>query len=80
LTLQFGILADDCNNDNDFLDESAAIIKEWLTDWDLEELIMDIFFDNSPDKKSFKKILKTILSNIEQVKQIPKEQRKFEIW
>ena len=80
LTLQFGILADDCNNDNDFLDESEAIIKEWLTDWDLEELIMDIFYDNPPDKKSFKKILKTILFNIEQVKQIPIKQRKFEIW
>ena len=80
LTLQFGILADDCNNDNDFLDESEAMIKEWLTDWDLDELIMDIFFDNPPDKMAFKKTLKKILSNIEKVREIPIEQRKFDLW
>jgi hypothetical protein len=80
LTLQFGILADDCNNDNDFLDESETIIKEWLTNWDLEELMMDIFFDNPPNKRAFKKTLKKILSNIEKVREIPIEQRKFDLW
>jgi hypothetical protein len=80
LTLQFGILADDCDNDNEFLVESEAIIKEWLTDWDLDQVIIDIFFDNPPNKRAFKKTLKKILSNIEKVREIPIEQRKFDLW
>ena len=80
LTLQFGVLADDCNTDNEFLYESESIIKEWLTDWDLEEAIMEIFFDNTPSKKEFKKILDKILINIENVRKIPMEQRKFDLW
>lgn len=80
LTLQFGVLADDCETDNEFLDESETIIKDWLTDWDLEELIMDIFYDDTPCKKDFKKILDKILSNIDNVRKIPIEQRKFDLW
>ena len=80
LTLQFGILADDCDTDNEFLDESEAKIKEWLTDWDLDQVIIDIFFDNPPNKSAFKKTLKKILSNIEKVREIPIEQRKFDLW
>lgn len=73
LTLQFGVLANICDTDNEFLDESEAIIKEWLTDWDLDEVIIDIFFDNPPKKKELKKILDKILSNIESVRNIPIE-------
>ena len=80
LTLQFGVLADDCDNDNEFLDESESIIKDWLTNWDLEEVIMDIFFDDPPSKKEFKKTLERILINIENVRKIPMEQRKFDLW
>jgi hypothetical protein len=80
LSLQFGVLSDDCETDDDFLHESETIIKEWLTDWDLDELIMDIFFDEPPNKKDFEKILDKILSNIKKVKMIPMEQRKFELW
>ncbi len=40
LNLQFGVLADDCDTDDEFLDESETIIKEWLTDWGLEEAIL----------------------------------------
>jgi hypothetical protein len=80
LTLQFGILADDCDNDNEFLDESESVIKEWLNDWDLEDVIMDIFFDNPPSKMEFKKTLENILINIENVRKIPMKQRKFDLW
>jgi len=78
--LQFGVLAGDCNTDNEFLDESELMIKEWLTDWDLKEVIMDIFFDDTPRKQDFKKVLDKILTNIEKVRKIPIEQRKFDIW
>ena len=80
LTLQFGVLASDCNTDNEYLDESESMIKEWLTDWDLEEVIIDIFFDNAPRKQDFKKVLDKILTNIEKVRKIPIEQRKFDLW
>ncbi len=80
LTLQFGVLAYDCKTDNEFLDESESMIKEWLKDWDLEEAIMDVFFDDPPKKQDFKKILDKILINIGKVRKIPIEQRKFEIW
>jgi hypothetical protein len=53
LTLQFGVLASDCKTDNEYLDQSESMIKEWLTDWDLEEVIMDIFFDDKPRKQYF---------------------------
>jgi hypothetical protein len=80
LTLQFGVLAGDCKTDNEYLDESESMIKEWLTDWDLEEVIMDIFFDNPPSKKDFKKILDRLLINIENVRKTPIEKRKFDLW
>lgn len=80
LTLQFGVLASSCDTDNEFLDESESMIKQWLTDWDLEEVIIDIFFDDLPSKKDFKKILNEILKNIENVKEIPIEKRKFDLW
>lgn len=80
LTLQFGVLASDCETDNEFLDEAESVIKEWLTDWDLEEVIMDIFFDDPPSQQNFKKTLDKILTNIEQVRKIPIEQRTFDLW
>ena len=79
LTLQFGILAEDCDTDNEFLDKSEAIINDWLTDCGLNDVIMDIFFDNPPKKIDFEKTLKMILSNIEKVRGIPIEQRKFDL-
>lgn len=80
LTLQFGVLAGYCHSDDEYLDESESMIKEWLNNWDLEEAIMDIFFDTPPSKKEFKKILKKILSNIKKVRKTPTEQRKFDLW
>ena len=80
LTLQFGVLAYGCNTDNEFLDKSESIIRAWLTDWDLEEAIMDVFYDNPPSKKNFKKVLDKIMTNIDDVRKIPMELRKFDLW
>ncbi|MDA3798510.1 MAG: hypothetical protein PF692_05455 [Kiritimatiellae bacterium] len=80
LTLQFGVLAGDCQSDNEYLNESESMIKGWLTDWDLEEAIMEIFFDNHPSKMDFKKILDKLLINIEIVRKTPVEKRKFDLW
>jgi hypothetical protein len=80
LTLQFGVLASYCKTDNEYLDKSESMIKEWLTDWDLEEVIMDIFFDDVPRKQDFKKVLDKTLINIEKARKVPIEQRKFDLW
>ena len=66
--------------DNEFLNESESIIKNWLADWDLEEVIMDIFFDDPPSKQGFKKLLEKILTNIEKVRKIPTKQSNFDLW
>ncbi len=80
LALQFGVLANDCKSDDEYLDHSESMIKEWLTYWDLEDLIMDIFFDDTPRKQDFKKVLDKILTNIEKVRKTPIENRKFDLW
>jgi len=80
LTLQFGILAKYCRNDNEFLEKSETKIKKWLTDYGLDDQIEGIFFDNPPSKENLEMTLRDILSNIEKVKMIPIEQRKFELW
>jgi len=78
LPLQFGVLADICKTDDEFLDQVELLINEWLTEWDLDEVMMDVFFDNPPDVKEFKEILVKILSSIESVRKIPANQRKFD--
>ena len=80
MTLQFGVLAENGKTDNEFLYESESLIKDWLTDWDLEEVIIDIFFDDPPGKQDFKKTLDKIMTNIEKVRKIPIELCKFDLW
>lgn len=80
LTLQFGVLASSCKSDDEYLDSAEAMINEWLTDWETEEIIMEIFFEYPPRKKEFRKILGEILSNIEKARKIPAEKRKFDLW
>lgn len=62
------------------MEDSEGTIKEWLNDWDLDEVITDIFYDHPPDIKGFKKVLDKLLSNIVVVRKIPLENRKFDLW
>lgn len=43
LTLQFGVMANDCSTDDEFLDRSESLINNWINNWDLEDVIRDIF-------------------------------------
>ncbi|HKJ30998.1 MAG TPA: hypothetical protein VKA34_04180 [Balneolales bacterium] len=76
LTLQFGFLASDCKNEEDYLDKASDLISE-LRSLNEEELI-DVFFGNLPDNKSLNLTLDRIIENIEQVRKSPKEQRHYE--
>jgi hypothetical protein len=78
LTLQFGLLSWDCDNDDDFLSQSETLIKGWLGQGDLKYIIEGVFFDDPPGKPEFEKVLKSILKNISIVQQIPLENRIFD--
>ena len=78
LTLPFGVMAEACDSDDEFLEKSESQIKTWLTDCDLDDIIEDVFYENQPKKKDFKDALKAILKNIDKVMAIPVENRHFE--
>jgi hypothetical protein len=76
LTLQFGLIAEDCLTEDAYLESAIELIEE-LNTYTVEDL-PDIFYDGIPDIKSFRKALKTILNNINQIKQVPLAKRRFE--
>lgn len=76
LTLQFGLLSSECSNEDEFLEKVAQLIDEFKP-YKSEDL-PDIFFDDIPDLKSFKSTLKKILTNIEKIREIPLDKRRFE--
>lgn len=80
LTLQFGVLASSCKNDDDYLNQSEVLIKAWLHTDDFEDLIEDFFYGESINEKAFRKTLNKILSNITEIRKTPIEHREFEDW
>lgn len=66
LTLQFGLLANLCSDDNDYLIKANDLINEWRSD--LPNSINEIFFDTvKPKASAFENILSTIQKQIEKV-------------
>jgi hypothetical protein len=80
LTVQFVLLSYKCKTDDDFLDESAALIQSWLLENDLQHVIQDIYFEDPPSKRSFRRVLQTILNSISTIKEIAIDKREFEAW
>jgi hypothetical protein len=77
LTLQFGLLASHCINDEDYLQKAKQLIVEWRMN--LPNSINEIFFDvKKPKISTFESVLSEIHSGIEQVLSIPVKKRKFE--
>lgn len=77
LTLQFGVLANVCLDDNDYLLKANNLIIEWKSD--LANSMNQIFFDTAKPKAStFENLLSDIQSQIEKVLDMPVEKRKFE--
>jgi hypothetical protein len=63
LTLQFGLLSYDCEDEVDFIQKSKLMIKQMLK---LNAAsIEDMFFGEPPAKKEFHIALKKITENIE---------------
>ncbi len=77
LTLQFGLLASRCSDDNDYLEKANRLIVTWKSD--LIYSVNDIFFDTEkPMISSFETALLKIQNQIQKVLSIPVEKRSFE--
>ena len=76
LTLQFGLLSDDCLKEDEFLQKSIELIKV-LKKYSREEL-SDAFYHRIPDLQSFRMTIKTVSNNIEKIILIPPAGRTFE--
>ncbi len=75
LTLQFGLLSGECENEEDFIKKSILLIEE-MEKYDEIDLY-DMFFGNPPKMKKFHKSLKKIIKNIDKVKEIPTKNRTY---
>ncbi len=77
LTLQFGLLSYQCENESDYLQKAIELIKEWSED--VEDSIEEIFFDvEHPTEQEFKKVLLEIKNNIRKVLEIPLKERTYD--
>lgn len=76
LTLRFGVLASDCKNEEQYLDNASELIDE-IRSLDEEELT-DLFFGRLPDINALNLTLDRIINNINRVKKIPEEKRNYE--
>jgi hypothetical protein len=80
LTLQFGILASECKDDDDYLNQAELLIKDWLNSDDMDSLLDNIFFGEEMNEKKFRKTLDKILSNIAEIRKTPLEKRVYDYW
>jgi len=76
LTLHYGVLSGDCKNETEYIDKVEKLTREIIKaeDWELD----DLFWGNPPDKENLEFTCKKILENIEQIKSITIEKRKFD--
>ena len=76
LTLRFGVLSGNCEDEEEYLDKSLLLIKKLKNakKYQLE----DIFFGNVPKTDQLNKTLDRIIENIAKVKKIPFNKRHFD--
>lgn len=76
LTLHYGLLSSDCKNEIEYIDKAEKLTREimQMNDYGLD----DLFWGNPPNKERLNFTLKKILGNIEKIKNIPIEKRKFD--
>lgn len=73
MTMEFGVLAGSCANEEEYLDQALELIKEWRED--IQESIDYIFADVIPNEDEFEKVLTELEANITKVKKIPAAKR-----
>ena len=80
LTLQFGILASICSDDDDYLNQSEILIRDWLANDNFDIIADDIFFGETVNLNAFREALEKILANIAEISKTPKDNREYENW
>ena len=76
LTLQFGLIANSCKNEKEYLAMAKRLITiiRGMDEGDL----YDLFFGSPPNKKKLFLTLTKILDNISAVEKIPESKRHYE--
>lgn len=76
LTLHFGLLSYDCNDETEYFDKADKLTREIMQADDYE--LDDLFWGIPPDKEKLDFTLQKIIGNIEQIKKIPIEKRHYD--
>lgn len=76
LTLHYGLLSYDCNDESEYLDKAEKLTKNFLK-VDAGRL-EDLFWGNALRKDKLDDTLNSILSNIEKIRKIPEEERHYD--
>jgi hypothetical protein len=76
LTLRFGVLAGDCDDEEEYLDKSLRLIEQLKKA--KKHHLEDIFFGDVPNTDQLNKTLDRITENIAKVKKIPFNKRHFD--
>jgi hypothetical protein len=76
LCLPFGLLAEHCENESEYLDAAKELTNE-IKGFDEDEL-SDIFYEAIPDLGSLHKTLDKILTNISEIEKIPEDKRHYD--
>ena len=76
LTLRYGLIADSCKNEQEYLLKAKAITKA-IRGFNKNQLT-DLFFGSPPDLKSLHMTLDKILGNISEIEKIPEKKRHYE--
>jgi len=66
LTLQFGLLSYECENEKEYIRKALLLIEDIRSADDFE--IEDIFFGNPPERENLNKTLDRIIRNIKKLK------------
>ena len=76
LTLHYGLLSYNCENETEYIEKAEQLTKKIMKIKGYE--LNDFFWGNPPNKERLTSTLKKILDNIEKIKKIPIEKRKFD--
>ncbi len=76
LTLHFGVLADDCDTDDEYLDAAEKLVKKIMKA--KPHQLEDLFYGEVDDTSALPVTLEKMLENIARIREIPEEKRTYE--
>lgn len=76
LTIHYGMLSYECKKEAEYIAKAKKLTEQIMQaeDWEID----DLFWGNPPEKEKLELTCKKILENIEQVKSIPLDKRKYD--